>query len=153
MNERIEKLALETKLIKPRREPVPHDEVSKRAWAAVKPSFDYYHEMMGTKPEPFNDRLQAFAEALIKDVCKGMYLSEAQRIYKRYGMELKPVMSKLSKYGDHMTADEFETNMKHGVFIPDDGSGNWATETEESDWSVWSFDRPKWATHVMWYNK
>ena len=82
MNERIEKLAIETKLIKPPSEPGPHDEVSKRAWAAVKPSFDYYHEMMGTKPEPFNDRLQAFAEALIKDACENLYINDKLRIYK-----------------------------------------------------------------------
>lgn len=60
----------------------------------------------------------------------------------------------LSEYGDHMSADEWIKSRDACIFIPDDGLGYWATETQESEISVWEeCQRPAWATHVMWYNK
>ena len=64
-------------------------------------------------------------------------------------VKLKP----LSSYGEHMSVKEFASYVKVGAFIPDDGDGYWATETEMSDLCVWSTRKPEWATHVMWYNR
>jgi hypothetical protein len=65
-------------------------------------------------------------------------------------------------YGDLMTFEEFKDAVEDGVFIDDDGSGDWATsegyyETGPSvfpsDLSRENFVKPDWATHVMWYNR
>lgn len=56
-------------------------------------------------------------------------------------------------YGDIMPIAEFVECVKCGGFIPYDGSGNWATETQISDQSVWETKAPEWATHVAWYNR
>lgn len=62
-------------------------------------------------------------------------------------------MKPLSDYGHHMTIEDFFDEVKCGALIPDDGDGYWATETQESRINVWDEDNPRWATHVMWYNK
>lgn len=59
----------------------------------------------------------------------------------------------LPGYGDLFTVAEFANDVKHGMFIPDDGSGYWATATQMSRLSVWRHEKPDWATHVAWFNK
>jgi hypothetical protein len=56
-------------------------------------------------------------------------------------------------YVDVMTAEEWESYVECGAFIPDDGVGYWGTETHYNRrWD--SFMRkPEGATHVHWYNR
>lgn len=61
----------------------------------------------------------------------------------------------LYKFGDLMTMAEWEESMNDGWFIPDDGSGYFAT-TEVQWKGISCFDmasRPAEATHVIWFNK
>ena len=67
-----------------------------------------------------------------------------------------PDLDPLPKYGDHMTVDEFRDAVACGAFIPDDGDGCWATDAAYDNGScVWDGlkNPPKWATHVVWFNK
>ncbi|NJL70805.1 MAG: hypothetical protein HC888_03950 [Candidatus Competibacteraceae bacterium] len=67
----------------------------------------------------------------------------------------KPRSSKhpLPDYGDLFPIDEWKEAVKNGSFIPYDGTGYYATETE-MDIDTDSFEPPpKWATHVAWFNK
>lgn len=54
--------------------------------------------------------------------------------------------------GDLMTLDDWEENVRCGMFTPDDGTGYPATvngyDRNSSCWNI-----PEWATHVMWFNK
>ncbi|MCR8641373.1 hypothetical protein NV379_01770 [Paenibacillus sp. N1-5-1-14] len=66
----------------------------------------------------------------------------------------------LPNFGDHMTIQEFRDSVDTGTFISDDGSGCYATSTQESsvyvDFSVKKIDEYIAAglfTHVMWYNR
>lgn len=61
--------------------------------------------------------------------------------------------SALPDYGELMTQEAWFAAVDHRAFIPYDGSGYWATTDRMSNWSVWEVKRPKWATHVMWFNK
>ena len=98
--------------------------------------------------------LEKFAELIIKDACVGLYTHDVMDIYARYGIEYKPEMRPVDKhYCDFMTVEEWEEACESGCFISDDGSGHWATATQESYLSVWSVEKPEWATHVAWYNK
>ena len=97
---------------------------------------------------------EKFAKLLIKDICNGLFIEDAKYIHDKYDMVFEPEMSKLDlKSGDLMTVKEFISHRDARVFLPYDGSGNWATATHESNWSVWTIEKPEWATHVMWYNK
>lgn len=93
-------------------------------------------------------------ELVVNDVldrmCAGVY--SHQMMAERYGYEYKPTMTKLPKYGDLMTAEEWLANVECGAFISDDGSGYWATEAEHGPFSCWD-EQPEWATHVIWFNK
>lgn len=51
-----------------------------------------------------------------------------------------------------MRLDEFILFESYGTFTPDDGFGNYGTETHVSNVSCWE-EPPEWATHVYWYNK
>ncbi len=65
-------------------------------------------------------------------------------------------MAPLPKYGDLMTVQDFVDCVKDGGFIPDDGSGEWATATEVfKGTNVWNGlkSKPASATHVVWFNK
>lgn len=71
-----------------------------------------------------------------------------------------PLLSPIPDYGDHMTWETFVECVECGGFTDDDGSGDLATETQignqgisPSDIRRPDFVRPKWATHVVWYNK
>lgn len=63
--------------------------------------------------------------------------------------------SPLPDYGDHMTLREFVSSVQDGILTPDDGSGRFATETEMfKGTDCFDFkNRPKEATHVVWFNK
>lgn len=59
----------------------------------------------------------------------------------------------MSEYAHVMTADEWNESVKQGAFTPDDGNGYWATETKmDADFDCFR-EKPKWATHVAWFNK
>lgn len=52
-----------------------------------------------------------------------------------------------------MDIEEWNAYVECGLFIPNDGSGHWGTETHYTyEGSVWR-DAPEGATHVHWYNK
>jgi len=64
----------------------------------------------------------------------------------------------LPEYGDHMTIEKFRECVAYGGFIDYDGSGNFATATQMSNFEVSpsafpSMEVPKWATHVVWFNR
>jgi len=72
-----------------------------------------------------------------------------------------PAGLKRIELGDVIPIDEFVHNCECGWFINDDGFGEWATATHY-DSRVWVHPSavknekivpPKWATHVVWYNK
>lgn len=61
---------------------------------------------------------------------------------------------------DLMPLDEFAALCNMGAFIDYDGTGYYATETEESNVLAKpsyvcdpNTTHPEWATHVAWYNK
>jgi hypothetical protein len=63
-------------------------------------------------------------------------------------------------YGDKMTIAHWLDCVACAGFIDYDGSGSLATETEETDISISPSDitffkvkLPKWAKHVIWYNR
>lgn len=69
-------------------------------------------------------------------------------------LKFEPIPS----YGDMMTWDEFVGAVKCGGFIDYDGHGDLATSKTVSNKhikpsQVAGFRRPKWATHVCWYNR
>lgn len=60
--------------------------------------------------------------------------------------------------GHLLTWEQFVESVRAGNFIDYDGFGELATETEVSravvkPSTVDRIRRPKWATHVVWYNK
>lgn len=60
--------------------------------------------------------------------------------------------------GAHRTWGQFLENVRAGEFIDYDGFGELATETRVSKIlvkpsTVDKIRRPKWATHVVWYNR
>lgn len=66
----------------------------------------------------------------------------------------------LPNFGDHMTIQDFKDCVASGGFIPDDGTGRYATADKQSDVYV-DFDEDEIDkhieagifTHVMWFNK
>lgn len=90
------------------------------------------------------------------------YMSETQNIVDRLSREYRlvqtPKMRGIPSYGDHMTLEEFVSYCKSGMFIDYDGSGNYATESQESNIDIHPSDVAlgkirKDFTHVVWYNK
>lgn len=64
--------------------------------------------------------------------------------------------------GQHMTWQEFVQNVREGAYTDDDGHASLATTDEVSDDRLYPSEvgvfvrlgnKPKWATHVVWYNK
>lgn len=60
----------------------------------------------------------------------------------------------------HMTWEEFRLACLNNAFTDYDGIGDLATASEVSDISVYpsevvmeGYEKPKWATHIVWYNK
>jgi len=76
--------------------------------------------------------------------------------------EQTPHFTELPDYGDHMTFEQFKAACDAGGFVDDDGSGFYATATNEADIPIYPSDfkysfGEKWIrkdfTHVVWYNK
>lgn len=67
----------------------------------------------------------------------------------------EPRFEAIPDYGSHMTLANFVECCQAAVLTDDDGSGCWATATKMSRRSVSCSDprAPKWATHVVWFNK
>ena len=72
------------------------------------------------------------------------------------------VKRELPDYGEQMTVREFGDSIDTGSFTDDDGYGVFATRTKRTHCSVWpstfvalrqAGKLPKWATHVLWFNK
>jgi len=64
-------------------------------------------------------------------------------------------MKPIPDYADMFVLDDWRSAVKESSFIPYDGSGYYATETEMDPKSdVWDgTPAPEWATHVAWFNK
>ena len=63
-------------------------------------------------------------------------------------------MEELPDYGGLIPLKEWQAEVAAGSLIPYDGSGRWATSKEMDGASdVWNSSPPRWATHVMWFNK
>ena len=72
--------------------------------------------------------------------------------------KIKVEFERLPDYGDHMTIENFIQNCKVGMFIDYDGYGYLATKDRRSDIiispsKIKKVGIPKWATHVLWYNR
>lgn len=87
------------------------------------------------------------------------FYDEVSKISAKLRLAQTPSMKPQSvSYGDLMTIESFIENCEGGGFIDYDGSGNYATTTEESNITIYpsdiiSGDYRKDFTHVMWYNK
>lgn len=67
----------------------------------------------------------------------------------------RPTLSN-DEYGELFSIEQFADMVSNGLLISSDGSACWATETHHSGGylNIHRLDfRPKWATHVMWFNK
>lgn len=65
-----------------------------------------------------------------------------------------PPLEKLPSFGDLFTLKDFDEMANSGGITDDDGVGYYATERGLSrKHDCFGDDRPKWATHVMWFNK
>ena len=97
--------------------------------------------------------LDSFAELIIKECCQKLYVEDVFDIYRDFGMVCEPEFSPMPKDADLFDLEQWKTLTESCAIMPHDGSGYWATETQESNWPVFTMDRPEWATHVVWYNK
>jgi hypothetical protein len=86
--------------------------------------------------------------------------SEGQRkwLEKQARAMINPEFKPLSNYGDLFTIDDFLDMVRCGGVTDWDGSGSWATKTQQSNVdinfaTILKNDPPKWATHVIWFNK
>jgi hypothetical protein len=84
--------------------------------------------------------------------------TEYTDLHRELRMLIEPSMELIPEYGDHMTIVSFIDNCKAGGFIDYDGSGNYATDKEMSDISVYPSDIKagkyrKDFTHIVWFNK
>lgn len=66
----------------------------------------------------------------------------------------------ISEYDCHLIIDDFVNSVKCGAYTDDDGFGYYATADKVSNIVVNLGDieynedeRPKWATHIVWYNR
>lgn len=90
------------------------------------------------------------------------YMSETQdvvdRLSREYRLVQTPELRDIPPYGTHMSLDEFMEYCKSGMFIDYDGSGNYATEDQESNINICPSDIVaekvrKDFGYVVWYNK
>jgi hypothetical protein len=56
------------------------------------------------------------------------------------------------KYGDFMSAEDWESCVDDGLFVNYDGHGYWCKDDKASDGEVFNSPRLD-ATHVIWFNK
>lgn len=67
-------------------------------------------------------------------------------------------MRPLPDYGEHMKLDDWIDACRRGYFVNDDGTGNYATETEMSDETALPLEaylglaNSAWS-HVIWFNR
>ncbi len=90
------------------------------------------------------------------------YMSMTGNLVDKWSMEYRlvktPEMSDLPDYGTLMTLEDFKECCMDGSFIDYDGSGNYATETQQSNIDIHPSDvlagkiRTDF-THVMWFNR
>ena len=62
----------------------------------------------------------------------------------------------IPSYGNLMTAEAFAVDVMNGCLIDYDGYGRWATSDKMSDVVISPSKLkkpPKWATHVVWFNR
>lgn len=112
--------------------------------------------------EPIKEKLMQEAYDA-PDVYRFQELSEkaCEPIW-RAGMHLRKIKPFLLKNhhenGELMTIKEFKESCNCGLFIDYDGSGNYSTETQESNISIYPSDISEGVyrsdfTHVKWYNR
>jgi len=84
---------------------------------------------------------------------KNLVDSEASRL----GTDLNPISGDV---GVLIPIEDWVEMVNNGNFIDYDGHGNWATAThhgnemvEPSDITGFHVEPPRWATHVLWYNR
>lgn len=122
------------------------EKIAKQAWVWANNQLDH--------PEPQIVRFQhKFAELIIEECCNSLYPEDAIDIMTKFGIQYQPDFSKHDDIADIMSVEEWQANVDFGSFIPSDGSGYWAKKDVCSTLSVWSVEKPEWATHVAWYNK
>ncbi len=115
-----------------------------------------YVEALAKYSKDIQDALKAptVREYLDKAAKAHIPLGIASRAYR---MIQEPKMILFDEDDDHMTIEEFKEYVDGGMFIDEDGSGNYATETEVSDIDVYPSDVEyglrRDFTHVVWYNK
>lgn len=69
------------------------------------------------------------------------------------------LVHEIPDYGDHMTWDAFKEAVDDGFFMDDDGHGILASATKASATRINPsdvddlYEKPDWATHVVWFNK
>lgn len=89
---------------------------------------------------------------------------EAESWMNNYGFmiyedDIEAEFSDRSNYGRFMTLSNFKASVEAGLFIDYDGFGNLATSRKESDYEIkpshikGKRPLPRWATHVVWYNR
>lgn len=87
--------------------------------------------------------------------------SQLQLLWRHYIVGLPLNMKDLEVDEDLMTIEEFLDNVTNGCLIDYDGMGQFATNTQcHGSWIYPSnfhpnltIAVPKWATHVVWYNR
>lgn len=57
------------------------------------------------------------------------------------------------EYAELMSLEEWQNAVEAGAFIPDDGTGYYATATKMNREACSFGPAPAWATHVAWFNK
>lgn len=95
---------------------------------------------------------QDFQNHCKKEVKKYRTISQKVRLIKPY------TLNDIPEYGHHMTLKDFIECCEAGGFIDYDGSGTYATETQESDIAIYPSDIMSGVfrqdfTHVVWYNR
>jgi len=144
-------------------------ERAKKAEAELTAAYD---EIFWTVPEamPLVEKIKVMhgmeAEALVRGGKFEDQLREAQveiaklklRIAELEHKDL-PTMRAIDRtHGLHMSWKDFLQYVEGGDFIDYDGFARLATATHESEHSispsdVGGYEKPEWATHVIWYNR
>lgn len=118
-------------------------ELAKRKVVKLDPlAEDQFHVRLGTRLDP----PKPFSSSPPKPPKKPRKKAEAK---------LRPLEPGA---GTHMSWEKFVGSVQAGAFVDDDGFAELATATHVSmrgvgPGSVFTINRPKWATHVVWYNK
>jgi hypothetical protein len=121
-----------------------------------------YNEIFYTVPEamPLIDKIKTMhgmeADVLVRLAKVQKELDDLKgKKQKAKEPKLEPIDPEL---GDHMSWSDFMQYVNGGDFNDDDGCADLATATHVSNISIScsgakDFNKPEWATHVVWYNK